>query len=286
MASEIDKLIIQTNSIASFPEIVHRVNMAVDSPRFSLDRVGKIISEDPVLSARLLKIANSSLYGFPVKVDTIARALTLIGTKQLRDLITASMVIDMFNGKLKPLISMESFWRHSIACGVAARVIATARREANVERYYLTGLLHDIGLLVIYAQLPEQATTILQRSKEEKILMCEAEHDLLGFDHAELGGELLRNWNLPPDLHEPVSRHHTPSQSTDYQLEAAIVHVADILVMSMRLGGSGEVRISAFEPASWELIELPDSTVPQIMEHVEIQYQDALKAFLPDTQSS
>lgn len=283
MTPELDQMIISVNRVASFPHAVHRVNAAVDDPHHSLRKIGSIIAEDPGLSSRLLKIANSKLYNLPTPVNTITRALTVIGTKQLRDLIHAAHVMEMFNGNLAARVDMDAFWRHSIACGVAARVIATARREANVERFYLTGLLHDIGRLVLFLERPDQAVKLLEESQARDLPLHTVEQEVLGFDHAVLGSELLRNWNLPPDLSTPVRFHHIPSKAEDFILETAIIHVADIIALALLQGYEGERTLPPLDPAAWDQIGLPASSAHSLLTFMEAQFADAADLFLSES---
>ncbi len=279
MTIDLDRMLRSQGRIASFPAIVARINQAVDDPRGSMDTIARIITEDPSLAARLLKIANSSFYNTPFPVNSISRALTMIGTKQLKDLVAATFVLRMF-GKLSKGIDMDAFWRHSIACGVAARVIATARREINVERFYLAGLLHDVGQLVILNQLPEEAGPLLEKSAAEKKPIFTTEREVLGFDHGEVGGRLLQQWRLPAELHLPVWHHHTPSAAEDFLLETAIVHVADLLAVSIRHGSGIEPRVPPLDAAAWERIHLPISSVPNLLVQIKAQFTDALTIFM------
>ena len=130
-----------TLEIPSLPMIFTRIDEAVNNPRSSLADIGRIISEDSSLTARLLKIVNSAFYSFPSKIETISRAVTVVGTQQLRDLALATSVMKLFQGIPPDLINMEAFWKHSIACGVAARVLAAHKREANIERFFVAGIL-------------------------------------------------------------------------------------------------------------------------------------------------
>ncbi len=279
MAVDMDRLIRDTKEIGSFPAIVHRINIAIEDPKSSLDSIGAIINEDPGLSARLMKIANSSFYSFPFSVDTITRALTVVGTKQLKDLVLATYVVDLFANVPKDLIDIKSFWYHSIACGVMSRAIATAIRTTNIERYYLCGLLHDIGHVILFVQMPDVATQFLKDGKAGKILIHEAELKELGFSHADLGGKLMEKWKLPPDIYVPISNHHPPGRSKDFYLETAILHVAEILAISL-LGDSGiESRLPQVDDAAWKKINLPQSAIPNLMDHAKAQFADAIKLF-------
>ena len=167
--------------LPSLPEVFLRLDEAISSPRCSIGDIGDILQDDTALCSRLLRIANSPFYSFPSKIDTITRALTLVGTQQLRDLVLATSVMKVFRDIPADLINMEMFWRHCIATGVAARVIATYLRESNGEYFYVMGLLHDIGYLMIYTRLPNEAEKILTQSKESESLVYELEKEALGF---------------------------------------------------------------------------------------------------------
>lgn len=280
MVADIQRMIYSLNRVASFPAIVHRVNRALDDPLVSLERLAGLINEDPALSARLLKLANSAFYRFPAPITTITHALTMIGTRQVRDLVTASSVLSMFQGIPPDLVDMVSFWRHSVACGVAARVLATARREANVERIYLIGLLHDIGRLVLFVHMPGEMRAMIETCRgEPPRLLHEEESQRLGCDHAQIGALLLQGWNLPADIFLPVRNHHHPNDQEDFALETAIVHIADIIAVGMNCGSSGERQIPPVAPRAWELMDLPSGAIPKIMEQVQMQFQQASHIF-------
>lgn len=264
--------------LASLPDIVQQVNQAVASPEHSLEGIGAIISADPGLSARLLKLANSALYGFSFPVDTILRALTVIGVKPLRDLIVATVVMDMFKGIPRDLLAMESFWLHSIGCGIASRILAIHNNRKNVESYYLTGLLHDVGRLTLYTVQPDTGREILERSRKEDRTLSEVERDLLGFDHCELGWELLNQWKLPEHLSLPVRHHHHPMHAEDYQEETAILHVANMIAAALMMGHSGEPCASPLVSEAWEWIGMEPAALPPLLDRMESEYHAALSA--------
>ena len=274
------KLIAQSSNIASLPIIYQRLDEAINDPYSDLSQIAEILSEDSSLSARLLRLANSAMFSFPSKVETISRAITIIGTKQLRDLVLATSVIDLFKDVPEEYVSMESFWRHSIATGITARIIATYRREANIERFYVLGLLHDIGRLLMYLQIPEMTNKAIEISIEESIPLYQAEYQLLNFNHSTVGKELLIEWKLPPSLQEGVVYHHTPQRAKRYPEDAATVHIADIIANAFNLGSSGEPTVPQFVEHSWKLLGLTVDQLPHITEQVQIQYLSAVDIFL------
>jgi HD-like signal output (HDOD) protein len=285
MSLEPRDLVKVAGSISSLPMVFTRINDAVNNPRSSIADIGRVISEDPGLTARLLKIVNSAFYSFPSKIDTISRAVTIVGTQQLRDLALATSVMKVFKGIPEDLMNMEAFWCHSIGCGITARVLASHRREANLERYFVTGMLHDIGRLLLFMNLPKQARAALLRCQRSGELLYQVEYEEIGFDHATVGSALLQAWNLPASLEEVVAFHHAPQKAVRYPIEAAIVHVADIIAHVMGLGSSGEHLVPQLNPEAWERIGVPASLLPATLEQVERQFRDATRMILQDGKS-
>lgn len=275
-----EELVRRCNAITSLPVIFQRLDEAINDPYCDLSRIAAILSEDSSLSVRLLRLANSAMFSFPSRVETVSRAITIIGTRQLRDLVLATSVIELFRGISQEYVSMESFWRHSIASGISARVIATYRREANVERFYVLGLLHDIGRLIMYLQIPEVANRAIKLSIDNRIPLYQAERQLLDFDHAAVGSVLLRQWRLPVSLQEGVGCHHTPQLAARYPEDAATVHIADIIANAFKMGSSGEPTVPPFDESAWNRLGLTVEQLPLVAEQLAAQYSAAVDIFL------
>jgi HD-like signal output (HDOD) protein len=256
--------------VSSLPVIYTRVNEAVNNPRSSTSDISKVISDDPGLTSRLLRLVNSAFYGYPNKIDTISRALLIVGTQQLRELALATSVITMFDGISARLVNMESFWRHSIACGIAAKILATYRKtESHSERFFVAGIVHDIGRLILFKKRPHEAEEALTISRSDEQPLYQAEQKVLGFDHAEIGRSLLLMWNIPPVLQEIVAFHHNPGGAVSHKVEAAVIHVADIIAHGMQFGTSGERFVPPLNEKAWDLIDLPLSVLPPLLDQIE-----------------
>jgi len=275
----IDDLIDGSAKLGSLPTIFYQINEAVENPESSFAEIAGIISKDSALTARLLKIVNSSYFGFSSKVETITHAITIVGMVQLRDLALATAIINNFKGIPKDAVDMRSFWQHSIAVGLAGRVIGVYLKEANPERFYVLGLLHDLGRLLTYLTLPEEMSRVLIKYSHGGLLH-EAENDVLGWNHAEAGGRLLERWKLPDRLVEGVLYHHNPSRAPRFPLEAAVTHAADILARTLELGHSGERYVPQMDDNAWKTLGLPTSFLPTLLEQVDRQASDAVKVFL------
>ncbi len=266
--------------ISSLPMIHLRLDEAINNPRKSMADIAKIIREDPGLTARLLRIVNSAFYNFPSRVETISQAVTIIGTQQLGALALATSVMQLFKGLPEGFVSMDSFWRHSVGCGLAARVLATLRRETNAERHFVAGVLHDIGRLVMFTKAVDVSREALTGARDGKKLLYDAERETFGFTHAVVGGVLLQTWKLPASLEEVVMFHHNPKAATKYPVEAAVIHVADIIAHAMELGGNGEQYVPPLDGEAWDKLGLPASALLTVMEQVERQFVDAVQIIL------
>jgi HD-like signal output (HDOD) protein len=266
--------------ISSLPTVHLRLDEAINNPKKSMVDIAKIIREDPGLSARLLRIVNSAFYNFPSRIETISQAVTVVGTQQIGALSLATVVMDLFEGIPQDLVDMKAFWKHSVGTGLAARILGVLRREANAERLFVAGMLHDIGRLVIYTKAADDAREALVRSKAQHQLLFASEQELFGFTHATVGGLLLRMWKLPPSLEEVVMYHHRPCDAARFPVDAAIVHIADILAHALELGNSGDRSVPPLDEKAWQSVGLPSTILPTAIEQMDRQYQDAIRNIL------
>ncbi|HHH35529.1 MAG TPA: HDOD domain-containing protein [Gammaproteobacteria bacterium] len=272
--------------LVSLPEIFIKVNEMVEDPSASASDVGRILCQDPALTARLLKIANSPLYGFPSRIDTVSRAITIIGMRGIRDLVLATSTIGMFSRLATEFLDMSNFWRHSIYCGVTARVLAGRCNALHVEPFFIGGLLHDIGHLIIIHKLPEMAREAHLRARDSGQPLPRMEREVIGFDHAQVGAELLRFWRLPDNLLQAVQFHHEPQSAPDFPLNAALTHIANQLAnqsypLTCR-GDSqpGEVSDPLIQPQAWEISGLFPDVIDETREEVNVQFQAMLQLLL------
>lgn len=213
--------------LVSLPEVCMRVQSMADDPDCTARELGKVISQDIALTAHLLKLVNSAYYGFPTKIDTVSRAISIVGIRELRDLTLAMSAVEVFSSIPDDLIDMVSFWKHSVFCGLLAQALASHCSVLHKERLFISGLLHDVGKLLIYCKMPEAASEILKKIGDGSADICLEERKLLEFDHAQVGAELLLLWQLPPSLQEAVAFHHAPELAEDAPLEASIIHLAN-----------------------------------------------------------
>ncbi|MCP4219622.1 MAG: HDOD domain-containing protein [bacterium] len=271
---------IENVKLPSLPAIVMRINEAIKHPKCTATRIADIISKDSSLSARLLKMVNSSFYSFPKEITSIARAVTIIGTRQLSVLAVGSVVVSTFKNIPAEIMDMESFWKHSIACGLIARILSSYKKNTNTENYFLAGLLHDIGRLVIFRSFPEYGAKIFQRATREPELLGDLEEELLGINHARLGGLLIKEWKLSPVFEYSCQYHHNPLDSHDSAM-ASIIHVANIIANGMYFGSSGDCYVPPLEPKAWESIGLPVSILETTVTQTAQLLNETVRNYMP-----
>lgn len=223
------ELIHDNLELVSLPDIVSRINAMIDDPDCTAVDIAEVIGQDAPLTARLLKLVNSPFYNFPSQIDTISMAITIVGTRQLRDLAMAAAITGRFRRIPEGLPGPDIFWHHNLACATAARIIAQETGLRQQEQLFVAGLLHDIGKLVMYLAAPARAREALARAKAGETDPTTLEQAVFGFDHAELGAELLQQWRLPETLVHPVRWHHTPDAAPAFRQEVAAIHLAEAI---------------------------------------------------------
>lgn len=258
MKASVTELVQGVGALVTLPDVFIRINQLVSDPNSSIADIAKVVSQDPSFTVRLLRVANSSFYGFSTTIDTAAKAVSIIGTNQIRSLALATSVASSFEGLPNTLVSMEHFWRHSLYCALAARILAKQVRKCDPDAVFTAALLHDIGELVIFNRLPQQAkeALLLVLDSADELPVYQAEQQVIGFDHSKVGGELARQWKLPPMLEECIEFHHNMQPTLHYPREVALVHIANILALMAEVRTLDPKDVSPIDPRAWEILDL------------------------------
>jgi HD-like signal output (HDOD) protein len=264
--------------LPEIPSVVFELNEVIANPMSSASHIARVVNRSPSLTALLLKIVNSSFYGFPSKIDKVSHAVTLIGTREISGLALGISILSIFKNIPKEMIDMYSFLKHSLACGILSRILAAQKNFGQTEQLFVSGLLHDLGRLILYLYFTEESRNILSRARNSNKLLYEEEHDYLGCDHAQVGKQLMEQWKLPAILENNVLYHHNPSEAQQ-PIPAAIVHLADIIVNSLGIGSSGEKFVPPLDAAAWENLDLPLSIFGTVIGQTTHQFA-ALESIL------
>jgi HD-like signal output (HDOD) protein len=266
--------------LASFPDIYFKIRRVLDSPSSSAAQVADVISKDTSLSAKLLKLVNSPFYGLPQRIDSISRAVMVIGGQEISTLALGISAINAFKDIPPELLNMRTFWEHSVAVGVFARTLGKATRHGAGERLFVAGILHDIGRLIIYKKLPHAAVEAIYYAKANQVPLYVAENDVIGFTHPLVGGLLLRAWKFPEALVATVAFHHKPSASPD-NIEPAILHLADIMAVALGMSPPASSMVPTLEPTAWDALDLAPDSLAELAAEGLSQVEDIVNDFFP-----
>ena len=256
---DIKQIVAQLKQLPTLPGVVVKISGMVESAEASAEDLGKIIATDQVLSARVLKLINSPIYGFPGRISSVTHGVVLLGFNVIKSLVLTASVFDIM------IEQMKGLWEHSVGCaGIAARI---SRRFPSMdpEEISTAGLLHDLGKVVISYQLPEDYALIMRMVEKDKRFMMECEQEVLGVNHAGLLRWVVKDWNLPVTLVEPLLYHHKPALSRNAPLQTAIVHLADILVKACGYGISGDIYVPPLDEAAWKRLGFREEDVPVLV---------------------
>jgi HD-like signal output (HDOD) protein len=259
------QLIARMRELATLPDIYIRIKSILDNPVSTHKDMAEALSTDPALSARLLRVANSAFYGRPGRINTIPRAVGLLGTQQVHDLVLATAVIHAFDRISPDLLDPRLFWHSSLAAAAAAKLLAEHCSILDSERLFVAGLLSRIGNLILLEELPAQMHAILAEVGDlSNVALAAVQRDHLGFDYTVLSAALFRSWQLPRELVEPIRLHTQPATAEEFQLEAAILHVAVYLADAMLQSRPIESVVPALDDEAWEITGLSIETLEGI----------------------
>ncbi len=255
----------QCSSLVSLPEVYLQVKKVIDQPESTMPELSAAISIDPGMTAMVLKLVNSAFYCMPRKVETISRAVGILGTQPLHDLVLAVSVTKAFSGLSQEVMNMNIFWANSFFSGLAARELARKCYLVDSERMFVEGLLRDLGHLLMYQFLPEKAEEAMKNSANTGVSLHISERKIIGFDYAEVGQALVDSWKLPKNLAEAIRHQHQPSATPDYQFEAALLNIAGALTEGFQSpNGQGHWE-GLVAPESWALTGLDEDSIKMCM---------------------
>jgi HD-like signal output (HDOD) protein len=269
-------------SLPSLPDVYYRLTQIIDHPRSSAKDIARVIEDDAALTARLLRLVNSAFYGFPGKIEEVSRALSIIGTEEIKNLALATSVFTIFKNVPQGLITMKGFWSHSLACAIAGRLIASYRGETSLESIFVGGLLHDIGALILCVHRSKEVVQAARLARANSMPMSQAERQLFGYDHGTVAEVLLEAWNLPLRTRKIVANHDNPQRSSTFPLETSIVHLANIMVCGMQIGSSGENWVPPLVPQAWDALRLDADIFSRLAGDVDRVFAEVASVILKD----
>jgi len=274
MNKNVRAVIDQINNLPTLPQVVTRVIQLSENPDTSASDIARVISSDQALMTKVLKVVNSAYFGLPRKISTLTQATVILGFNTVKNLAITASVLKMFGaGGGEERFKREDFWRHSLGCAAGARVLAKQCRFLSPEEAFVAGLIHDIGKIVIDQLLHEEFERILDLVHQKHIPIIDAEKQILGVTHADIGQWLGTKWNFPNHLVDSIAYHHRPEVVQDNHRLVRIVRLADLIARRENLGSGGDQYVPDLKPEDLNILKIPGDSFNDIVKEIKDEYE-------------
>ena len=287
MDISIDTLIEQSGTPVSLPEVFRKINRLTQDPNSSMADISQITEKDIGLSSRLLKIVNSPYFGFPSSINSIARAITIIGTHDLRDLLLTTTTVDLLANKAHKHTHIRQLWKHSLYCAVISKLLAESLQQEHTECYFVSGLLHDVGRFILFRGIPETTHSAIDQARDSGQDSLNIERSLLGYTHTDIGRRIAEHWKLPDRVIETIAYHHQPELAQHFPFETSIIHIANHIANSFEdEAESAEKNTSRINPYAWKTSGLAMENINEVLNKVPEQFNELYDLLMPGVQAA
>ena len=279
-SEDLRKLVKRVDNLPTLPQVVSRMVSAMANPGTSAADIEKIISTDQAITAKMLKVVNSSFYSFSRRIGSVCEAVVMLGFNTIRNLAITCSLFHTFKGQNWEGFDQRRFWDHSIGAAVFSRYLG--RRLASSidgEDLFVMGLLHDIGKLVLEQFCPDRFEAVLARMRDDGVSFLQAETDETGVTHAEIGRWLCTQWNLPSRLAEAVGQHHEPHAATEAIRACALVHLANAFCHQRGLSPTGPAGGSPLSKKALDILKIVPGMLPEIEQEITEEQERAQDFF-------
>ncbi len=273
---KIESSIGEIDSLPTLSNVAARINKEIQNPRTTADQIGKIVSNDQSLTLSIMKLVNSAFYGFPRKINTISHAVAILGFNTIKNLVLTTSLLTSLKCTIdSPFFDQRKFWMHSLAVGSFAKAIGEEAKFNKPEEVFLSGVIHDIGKIILFSTFTSDFEKALFTADQKKTLLIDAENEVFGYNHTEVGYWITDKWQLPEYLSHVVLNHHTPEKSLDYHTICTIVQLADIMVRGLELGNAGDPVNQTILESNWESLNIKQERLAHILTQGQKEYEKA-----------
>ncbi len=281
-----EEIIASGVKLVTLPAVFNQVKKVVDDPHTTAIDLAKVLSTDPAMTARVLQLINSAFWGFSRQIDSLSRAVSLLGMIQVHDMVLATSVVETFDRMRPDRMDVARFWRASVFRALAATALARKGKLVDLGRVFTEALMSDLGHMVLYIRVPELAMQASEQTHDRPWELAQAERALIGCDWAQIGGALTDSWKLPPCFGTAIRHQNDPQAAGAHVLEASLLHIAALLATLP--GGAREdaAQISRIAPFAWQTVGLPADCLPEILAEVEAGVSSTARMFGLATTSS
>ncbi|MFP4528773.1 MAG: HDOD domain-containing protein [Candidatus Kapaibacterium sp.] len=277
----IENIIQRIDEFPTLPTIYSTLSDVMANPRSTAKDVADVIAQDQSSASKVLKTANSSLYGFHGRVNTISQAILYIGFDEVKNLIIALSIIDMFKKKDKnDSFNPVDLWKHSIAVGVITRLLGKEIGIKKLENFFISGILHDIGKLLFFKFMPDDYLRVVNQAIEKGVTAREAEAEILGVTHTIAGDLLSERWKLPKSIRNAISYHYVGKVDGRQNELVACVHLADVIACMLELGQAGDDIVPEPSPGVIESLGFKPGSLMNLYPRIIHDYEESVNLLL------
>ena len=269
--SKVSSIIDKVQKLPTLPTVANKVTKLMKDPTCTAIKVSELINKDQSITTRVLRLVNSVYYSLCTEVTNVKHAVALLGFRVISQMVISIAVFDIFKGEDGNEFDREGFWKHSIGCAVISQMIAQRVKYHRVDDCFTAGLLHDIGKVVLDQYLHEEMVKVIQLVQEKGISFVDAEKEVMGLNHADIGGRVTANWNIPPNIVVAVRHHHQATNEREdtklsQDLIVDIVRLSDVICKRERIGYTGDATIPDLGRELWERLNIDQQSIDKVIE--------------------
>lgn len=269
--SRVGIIIDKVQKLPTLPNVANKITRLIKDPTCTAIKVSEVIDKDQSLTSRVLRLVNSAFYSLCTEVTNVKHAVALLGFRTISQMVISISVFDIFKGGYGKEFDRTGFWKHSIGCAVISRMIAERIKYPKVDDCFTAGLMHDIGKVVLDQYLHEEMTKVIQATQEEMISFGDAEKKVMGLNHADIGGQAMKNWNIPLAIMAAVKHHHQlPGERRGSALAqdiiVDIVKLSDVICKREKIGYTGDNIIPKMDEELWERLNIDRESIENLIE--------------------
>lgn len=270
--SKVNIIINKVKRLPTLPAVANKVTRLIKDPTCTAIKVSEVIDKDQSLTTRVLRLVNSAFYSLYTEVTNVRHAVALLGFKTISQMVISISVFDVFKGGQGKEFNREGFWKHSIGCAVVSQMIAQRAHYPKADDCFTAGLMHDIGKVVLDQYLHEEMTKVIQLIQEKEIYFADAEKEIMELNHADIGGQVMKNWNIPLPITVAVKHHHQPlnerkGSAFSQDLIVDIIRLSNVICRRERIGYSGDTIIPEMNRELWDRLDINQKSINEVIEN-------------------
>lgn len=274
--SKVKRVVSNIRNLPTPPIVFHQIQKVINDPNVSAEQIASILSEDPAMSVKVLRLTNSAFYGLSREIESVKHAVIIVGLEAIKNLVLSASVLDMFKGKNIDDDFQDKFWRHSLATAFGCRLLAKRLRDkvmVDPDSAFSAGLLHDVGKIILVCFLHEEYLQFKEaRDNNNTSMDFEIEQELLGFNHAEIGAFLTEQWKIPSKLTEAIACHHGVGEINSESALSCIVFMANFLAKKTFYELDEAYKIGTPDPAVMEFLGISENDFDELQDLLREEY--------------